>query len=57
MKKLVDWFFSFAWLVGAICLIVIFAAFIWAMIRAVIEIMKEDYESKRISAADPKDRH
>ena len=57
MKKLIDYLLSFAWLLGAICLIVIFAAFIWAMVRAVIEIMKEDYESKRISAADSKDRH
>lgn len=58
MKKLIDYLLSIAWIFGAICLITIFICFIWAMIRAVIEIIKEDreHERERISATNQKDQ-
>lgn len=56
MKKLIDFTFSIVKLLGGVCLIVMLATFIIAMICGIYEIIKDNYESKRISATNSKDR-
>lgn len=55
MKKLIEFTFSIVKLLGGVCLIVMFATFIIAMISAIVEIIRDEYESKRISATSKKD--